>query len=233
MAKPEKDEVLKNPDDHTNTGGSTGSPSSDAAAATPHAADPHGSAAGEDKSSSKKANDKTSTNTEDTKDNDEWSYEELLATAQNEMAEWKDKYMRLHAEWDTYRRRTADQREEEKARATEKLVESLLPAIDDFERTIDYAQNNGEKGLFEGVEAVHAKLLDILKRDGVQVIDPVGEEFDALECQAVATSEDTSVPDETVAEVYQKGYKMGNKVLRPAMVTVSTGGPKRPPKEEE
>ena len=81
---------------------------------------------------------------------------------------------------------------------------------------------------------MHTKLVDALKRDGVQIIDPKGEAFDALEAQAVATVDDASVPDETVADVYQKGYKMGNKVLRPAMVTVTTGGPKREvPKETE
>ena len=116
-------------------------------------------------------------------------------------------------------------RRRKSARATEKLVESLLPVIDDFERTIDYAQKNGEAGLLGGVEAVHTKLVDALKRDGVQIIDPKGEAFDALEAQAVATVDDAPVPDETVADVYQKGYKMGNKVLRPAMVTVTTGGP--------
>lgn len=159
---------------------------------------------------------------------------ELVAQAKAEAAEWQDKFVRLHAEWDTYRRRTAEQRSEEKARATEKLVESLLPVIDDFERTIDYAQKNGETGLLGGVEAVHTKLVDALKRDGVQIIDPKGEAFDALEAQAVATVDDASVPDETVADVYQKGYKMGKKVLRPAMVTVTTGGPKREvPKETE
>ena len=159
---------------------------------------------------------------------------ELVAKAKAEAAEWQDKFVRLHAEWDTYRRRTTEQRAEEKARATEKLVESLLPVIDDFERTIDYAQKNGEAGLLGGVEAVHTKLVDALKRDGVQIIDPKGEAFDALEAQAVATVDDASVPDETVADVYQKGYKMGNKVLRPAMVTVTTGGPKREvPKETE
>ena len=61
----------------------------------------------------------------------------------------------------------------------------------------------------------------------MEVIDPQGEAFDALEAQAVATVDDANVPDETVAEVYQKGYKMGSKVLRPAMVTVTSGGPKR------
>ncbi len=158
---------------------------------------------------------------------------EALTAAKAEAEEWQGKFMRLHAEWDTYRRRTAEQREAEKARAAEKLVTSLLPVIDDFERTIDYATNNGETGLLGGVEAVHSKLLDVLQKDGLEVIDPAGAAFDALEAQAVATVDDATVPDETVAEVYQKGYRLGTKVLRPAMVTVTTGGPKREKPEEE
>lgn len=152
---------------------------------------------------------------------------EIVAKAQAEVAEWQDKYMRLHAEWDTYRRRTNEQRAAEKALATEKLVGNLIPVLDDFERTIDYAVNNGEVGLLGGVKAVYAKLVDILVKDGVEVLNPEGEAFDALEAQAVATVPDETVPDETVAQVYQKGYRMGAKVLRPAMVTVTTGGPKR------
>ena len=163
------------------------------------------------------------------------SESELVAKAQAETAEWKDKYLRLHAEWDTYRRRTAEQRAEEKLRATEKLVESLVPVLDDFERTIDYAQNNGETGLLSGVEAVHTKLVDTLVKNGVEVINPKGEAFDALVAQAVGTVNDLTVPDETVADVYQKGYRMGKKVIRAAMVTVATGGPKRetPAESEE
>lgn len=151
--------------------------------------------------------------------------------AKAEAKDWQDKFMRLHAEWDTYRRRTAEQREAEKARASEKLVTGLLPVIDDFERTIKYATDNGETGLLDGVRAVHTKLVDVLVKDGVQVIDPAGEAFDALEHQAVATVPDDEAFDETVHEVYQKGYKLGEKVLRPAMVTVTTGGPKRPKEE--
>ena len=159
------------------------------------------------------------------------------AAAAAEVAEWKDKYMRLHAEWDTYRRRTKEQREEEKARAAEKLVVSLLPVLDDLERTIDYAENNSgadaANGLLDGVKAVLSKFVDTLQKDGVEVLDPAGEAFDALEAQAVGTVDDPSQPDETVNEVYQKGYRMGAKVLRPAMVTVTTGGPKREKPEEE
>ena len=153
--------------------------------------------------------------------------------AVKEAAEWKDKYVRLHAEWDTYRRRQKENAEVQKALAAEKLVSSLIPVVDDLERTIDYAQKNGETGLLSGVEAVLAKFVDTLKKDGIEVIDPKGEAFDALEAQAVGTVNDPEQLDETVADVYQKGYKIGNKVLRPAMVTVTTGGPARPKNEEE
>ncbi|WP_255467211.1 nucleotide exchange factor GrpE [Raoultibacter phocaeensis] len=250
MAMPDKDKVTGTSRPHANPGGSPfpHTPPSGAAAndETRQAAGSKEPAADGKASSTSGGADKASNAEQDAQaveaevldpesDGSEAAIEsELVAQAQAEAAEWQDKFVRLHAEWDTYRRRTAEQRATEKARANEKLVESLLPVIDDFERTIDYAQKNGETGLLGGVEAVHAKLVDTLVKDGVIILDPKGEAFDALEAQAVATVDDTSVPDETVADVYQKGFKMGNKVLRPAMVTVTTGGPKREaPKETE
>lgn len=160
------------------------------------------------------------------------SADDALAAAKAEAAEWQDRFMRLHAEWDTYRRRTNDQREEERKRANEKLVGNLLPVLDDFERSIEYAVKNGAGDLLDGVQKVHTKLVDVLVKSGVEVIDPAGQPFDALEAQAVAKVDNTQVPDETVQDVYQKGYKMGKKVIRPAMVTVTSGGPKREKKEE-
>lgn len=157
---------------------------------------------------------------------------DLLEKAQADAKEWQDRYMRLHAEWDTYRRRTQDQRAEEKVRATEKLMENLLPVLDDFERTVTYAAENGEEGLLDGVKAVQTKLLDALKKGGLEVIDPAGEPYNALEAQAVQMVPDEEAFEETVKDVFQKGYKMGRKVLRAAMVTVTSGGPKRPKDEE-
>ena len=236
MAKPEKDQVLDASASETNPGaGSPNPPSSEPGASAPVAADPHGPAAasgaapGADASVGEAVEAEVIEPADIDIDADALAAAaaEALKKAQADAAEWQDKFVRLHAEWDTYRRRTAEQREAEKSRAAEKLVTNLLPVIDDFERTIDYATNNGEAGLLGGVEAVHAKLLGVLQKDGVQIIDPKGQAFDALEAQAVATVDDASVPDETVAEVYQKGYRLGAKVLRPAMVTVTTGGPKR------
>ena len=110
---------------------------------------------------------------------------------------------------------------------------SLLPVIDDLERSIDYAEKNGETGLLDGVKAVLSKFIDTLTKDGVTVLDPVDESFDALEAQAVGTVEDTDKYNATVAQDYQKGYKLGNKGLRPAMVTVTTGGQARPKEETD
>ena len=153
---------------------------------------------------------------------------DVLEQVQAKAQEWQDRYMRLHAEWDTYRRRTSEQRAEEKARATEKLMENLLPVLDDFERTVSYAEENGEAGLLDGVKAVQAKLIDVLMKGGLEVIDPAGEPYNALEAQAVQVVPDEEAFEETVKDVYQKGYKMGKKVLRAAMVTVTSGGPQRP-----
>lgn len=164
---------------------------------------------------------------------EEASAADQLEAAKAEAQDWQDRYMRLHAEWDTYRRRTGEQRAEERQRATEKLMEELLPVLDDFERTVAYADQNGETGLLEGVKAVQTKLLDVLTKGGLQLIDPAGQPYNALEAQAVQMVPDQEAFDETVKDVYQKGYKMGKKVLRPAMVTVTTGGPERPKDDEE
>ncbi len=249
MAKSGKDDAVSIPIDDANTGAEAPSSSptcaSDSATAADAKSAAEGAAAealeaevleGEPEEAEKPAEDADDAEGEKPADDAKAEAEKAaaeLAAAKAEAAEWKDKFMRLHAEWDTYRRRTNEQREAEKVRAAEKLVTSLLPVIDDFERTIDYAEKNGEGELLGGVRAVHSKFVGVLEKDGVEVIDPAGEAFDALEAQAVATVPDTEAFDETVHEVYQKGYRLGAKVIRPAMVTVTTGGPKRPKPEED
>lgn len=146
-----------------------------------------------------------------------------LAKAQQEAADARDSYLRLKAEWDNFRKRTAAERESEKVRASEKLVKDLIPVIDDLERAIEHAKQTGEGGsLTEGVEAITTKFLQILAKSKVEQIEAVGEPFDPNKHQAVGTQPDDSVPEETVLTVYQKGYQMGDRVLRPAMVVTST-----------
>lgn len=152
-----------------------------------------------------------------------------LAVALGEAADLRDRYARLQAEWDNFRKRTASERIEERTRASQSLVEDLLPVIDDMERALDHAGTVPEVVLFaDGVSAILGKFLEVLARHGVSVIDPCGEPFDLNVHQAVAHVEDPSVPDETCVMTLQKGYEMGGRVVRPATVSVSTGGPVRP-----
>ena len=157
--------------------------------------------------------------------------QDQIDAAKTQAAEANDRMMRLQADWENYRRRTAAERLAEKERAAEKLVCNLLPVLDDMERALEHAGNVEDeqmKGFVDGVSAVHDKMLGILAKEGVEALDPAGQAFDPLSHQAVGRVEDAEAYDETVAQVYQKGYKMGEKVIRTAMVTVTFGGPKRP-----
>jgi len=163
------------------------------------------------------------------------SVSDQIEAAKQQAAEANDRFLRLQADWDNYRRRTAQERLDERQRATEKLVVDLLPVIDDLERAIEHADNLTDpaaKQFVEGVSAVCNKLVNVLNKEGVEVVNPVGEAFDPLSHQAVSQIEDTTVYDETVAQVYQKGYRMGGKDIRTAMVVVTHGGPKRPAEPE-
>lgn len=163
---------------------------------------------------------------------------DAVEAAKKEAADAANRLLRLQADWENYRRRTAAERNAERERAAEKLVTDLLPVLDDMERASEHASQTAEGDekviqFVEGVNAIHAKMLDILGKHGVEVIDPAGEPFDPLVHQAVGREENAEVYDETVAQVYQKGYRMGGKVIRAAMVTVAYGGPKRPTETEE
>ena len=164
--------------------------------------------------------------------------ESAVEAAKKEAAEATNRFTRLQADWENFRKRTAAERLAEKERAAEKLVLGLLPVLDDMERASEHATANSadDENLMqfvEGVNAVHDKMVAVLAKEGVEVINPVGEAFDPLVHQAVGRVEDTEAYDETVAQVYQRGYSMGGKVIRSAMVTVTYGGPKRPALETE
>lgn len=163
------------------------------------------------------------------------SVSDKIEAAKQQAAEANDRFLRLQADWDNYRRRTAQERLDERQRATEKLVVDLLPVIDDLERALEHADNLTDPAaqqFVEGVSAVCNKLVSVLSKEGVEVVNPVGEAFDPLSHQAVSQIEDTEAYDETVAQVYQKGYRMGGKDIRSAMVVVTHGGPKRPAEPE-
>ena len=145
-----------------------------------------------------------------------------LVKARAEADELRDRYLRLQAEWDNFRKRTNLEREAERGRAAARLVEKLLPVIDDLERAIGHSETTSASALQDGVQAVYTKFLDALNKEGVIIIDPLGEPFDTHRHSAVGVAADASLDEETVVQVYQKGFEMAGRILRPAMVIVST-----------
>jgi len=153
-------------------------------------------------------------------------------TAANENAELKEKYeqlnqqyIRLAADFDNYRKRQAQERENLIKFGTENALKSLLEVLDNFER--------GQKTL-EGVEdcekvkesfnLVHKQVYDVLTKLGLEEIKAVGEEFDPNFHEAVMQTPTSEHPEHTVIAELQKGYKLGDKVLRPTLVNVATEG---------
>ena len=143
-----------------------------------------------------------------------------VAAAEAKADEHLDDLRRLAAEFDNYRKRVARDQELTAARATEGLVKNLLPVLDDLERALEAAEQHEEAKLEEGVALVHRALADTLARHGLVQIETDGA-FDphvheALLAQPVADAEPGSV-----VEVLQKGYRLGDRVLRPARVVVA------------
>ncbi|WP_420491265.1 nucleotide exchange factor GrpE [Neobacillus drentensis] len=138
------------------------------------------------------------------------------------LEEADNRYLRLQADFDNFRRRTRlDQEASQKYRA-QKLITDLLPAIDNFERAMKIeADNEQTKSLLQGMDMVYRSLLDALKSEGVELIESVGKEFDPHLHQAVMQSEDENYGSNIVTDEFQKGYLLNDRVIRPAMVKVN------------
>lgn len=151
---------------------------------------------------------------------DEQQQEIQLLKAKLEEAD--NRYLRLQADFDNFRRRTRlDQEASEKYRA-QKLITDLLPALDNFERAIQMeAENEHTKALLQGMDMVYRGLLEALKKEGVEVIAAVGKEFDPHLHQAVMQGEDENYGSNIVTAEFQKGYLLKDRVIRPSMVQVN------------
>ena len=142
-----------------------------------------------------------------------------LEAAQKELAEYKDKYLRLMAEYDNFRKRSVKEKADIYPEATAKAVEAFLPMADNFERALN-TETTDEK-YKSGVKMIYTQLGEAFKKLGVEVIDRAGETFDPNLENAVSSIEDENLGENVVAQVFQKGYKRGDKVIRPAMVVVA------------
>jgi molecular chaperone GrpE len=174
----------------------------------------------------------------------EQSVEDALAAASAERDEYLDALQRLKAEFDNYRKRVARDQQELAARAHERLVKELVPVLDDLERALEAdavheegkggvgsteqpgnegagSAGAGAKTLSEGVRLVHRSLADSLAREGLAEIDTSGK-FDP-HTQEALLAQPSDAEEGTVIQVLQKGYKLGDRVLRPARVVISAG----------
>jgi molecular chaperone GrpE len=142
-----------------------------------------------------------------------------LAEVTRERDEYLDALQRLKAEFDNFRKRTARDQEALVARAGERLVKELLPVLDDLERALAAAEAHEEAQLEEGVALVHRSLADLLRREGLEEIATNGR-FDPHVHEALLT-QPSDAEEGSVIDVVQKGYKLGDRVLRPARVVVA------------
>jgi molecular chaperone GrpE len=148
--------------------------------------------------------------------------EDPLARAERERDEHLDTARRIAAEFDNYKKRIAREHEELRSRAAERLLHDLLPVLDDLERALGAFESAEKEAIADGVALVHRALWTLLEREGVAEVDPVGEAFDPHAHEALL-SQPSDAPEGTVVEVIQKGFTLGDRVLRPARVVVSGG----------
>ena len=145
--------------------------------------------------------------------------EEQLAALEAERDEHLNDLKRVAADFENYRKRVARDQESLVARAHERLVEELLPVLDDLERALAAAEEHEEVKLEEGVRLVHAELAAALEREGLAEIETNGR-FDPHVHEALL-SQPSDAEEGSVIEVVQKGYRLGDKVLRPARVVIA------------
>jgi molecular chaperone GrpE len=165
---------------------------------------------------------------EDVEKQEEVEQVELEALrAENE--ELIDTLQRVKADFDNFRKRAARDQEALVARAGERIVKELLPVLDDLERALEAVESHEEAKLEEGVKLVHRQLEQLLEREGLAPVETDGK-FDPHVHEALLTQPSAS-EEGSVIEVLQKGYRLGDRVLRPARVVVA--GPKEEPSGDE
>lgn len=147
---------------------------------------------------------------------------------QKELDEAQDRYMRTLAEVENYKKRVARERVEERAFAAQEVVASLLPILDNLERALASTAGASEQGLDalrKGVELVLKQFEDALRKQGVSPVEtPLGQAFDPNVHQPLLQEAAPGQPEGAILEVLQKGYRLGDRLLRPSMVKVATGG---------
>ena len=145
-----------------------------------------------------------------------------IADLEQQVADANDARLRALAEFQNYRRRTDEERESLKGFLLTGVMESLLPIVDNFGRAVESMNASSDiDKLRDGISGIHRQLATLLEKNGVEQIEADGAAFDPNLHNAVMRVEDSGAPADTVVEVLQPGYKIGGRVLRPALVKVS------------
>jgi molecular chaperone GrpE len=144
---------------------------------------------------------------------------QILAEQLSKAEENYDRLVRLQADYDNFRRRTRQEKEEFYKYASEKLINTLLPVLDNFELALS-AEGDSIENIKSGVQMIYKQLLDVLATEGVAPIPAVGEQFDPLKHEAVLRAESDEHPDNTIVQELRRGYFLKDKVIRPSMVKV-------------
>ena len=145
-----------------------------------------------------------------------------LEALKKEATESHDRYLRVLADFDNFRKRQREETARRADLAREELILKLLGVVDNFERALQAAEDNHSyESLVEGVSLTMRQVQDMLLAEGVEPIEAVGQEFDPEVHEAVASVESDDHPDNTVVDELQKGYTLNGKVLRPSRVRVS------------
>ncbi|MBR6107136.1 MAG: nucleotide exchange factor GrpE [Oscillospiraceae bacterium] len=139
--------------------------------------------------------------------------------AEQKLQEANDKYMRLFAEFDNFRKRTAKEKSETYQDAVAKTLLTLLPAVDSFELAMKSPCT--DDAYRSGIEKIYTQMTDLLKKLGLEEIPALNEPFDPKVHNAIRQVEDENFGESTVCEVYQKGYRLGDRIVRCAMVSVA------------
>ena len=152
----------------------------------------------------------------------ELTLEEQLAAKEKEARENWDRFLRERADLENYRKRVGREKEELLNYGNKSLLEEILPIIDNLERALAHASDDGLGAVVEGIRMTHGMLLGALKKFNVTPIEAVGAPFDSAYHQAMAQVPTDQHEPNTVVEEYQKGYMLKERLLRPSMVTVAT-----------
>ena len=149
-----------------------------------------------------------------------------MAELQSDVEKFRDLAMRAHADLDNYRKRAAREKEDAIQYANTRLLERLLPVIDHFELGLAEVRKAGEdSALLKGMEMVFKQLQDFLADQNVQAIDAIGKNFDPHLHEALSQEPSADAPEGVVIRQMRKGYKLKDRLLRPANVVVSKGRP--------